>query len=175
MKRDYSVLKDELALTEIRKHKWIESEKKGQEIGFATAAYEWIKKYSLQWQRFRSGLAETEDLFFEKRRHRRFYRQLPIQLKIDDKNLDGHTYDISLMGISCTIPEPLAINSVTKVKIHLPVRDQSFPKFILRFQSYVLRILENKKEKFTSYYKVFLPFNEETRNYLRAHPEFLSN
>ena len=43
MTEHYSFLNDELALLEIRKHKWIESEKCGREIGFASAALDWIK------------------------------------------------------------------------------------------------------------------------------------
>ncbi len=34
---------------EIRKHKWIESEKQGHDIGFATAAIDWIKKHGEEW------------------------------------------------------------------------------------------------------------------------------
>jgi len=49
----YSFLKDELAVNEIRKHKWIESEKAGQEIGFATAAFDWISRYGEAWLQFR--------------------------------------------------------------------------------------------------------------------------
>ena len=57
MNRNYPFLKDELALMEIRKHKWIESEKKGCEIDFATAALDWIKKYGFQLLQHRSGLS----------------------------------------------------------------------------------------------------------------------
>ena len=57
MKINYSFLKDELALAEIRKHKWLESEKKGCEIGFATAALDWIKKHGLQWLEYHSQLS----------------------------------------------------------------------------------------------------------------------
>ena len=42
MYSNYSFLRDELALEEIRKHKWIESEKQQKEVGFATAAVDWI-------------------------------------------------------------------------------------------------------------------------------------
>jgi len=49
----YSFLKDELALEEIRRHKWIESEKRNEEVGFATAALDWIEKYGEQWLRLR--------------------------------------------------------------------------------------------------------------------------
>lgn len=49
----YSYLNDELALNEIRKHKWIESEKLGREIGFASAAIDWIQKYGAEFRRYR--------------------------------------------------------------------------------------------------------------------------
>ena len=49
MKNDYPFLKDQLALQEIYKHKWIESEKAGREIGFASAAVDWITRYGADW------------------------------------------------------------------------------------------------------------------------------
>ncbi len=58
----YSYLKDEFALDEIRKHKWIESEKAGCEIGFATAAVDWIKKHGEQWLQFRNAAATSEEM-----------------------------------------------------------------------------------------------------------------
>ncbi len=51
--KKYPFLKDELAIHEIRKHKWIESEKAGREIGFASAAFDWITKYGESWLQFR--------------------------------------------------------------------------------------------------------------------------
>ena len=56
MENDYSFLKDELALNEIRKHKWIESEKCGREIGFATAAFDWIKRYGYAFKQCRDNM-----------------------------------------------------------------------------------------------------------------------
>lgn len=41
----YSFLNDPCAYYEIRKHKWFLSEKTNREIGFATAAADWIKNY----------------------------------------------------------------------------------------------------------------------------------
>ncbi len=59
----YSFLNDTLALEEIRKHKWIESEKAGCEIGFATAAVDWVKKYGEGWLRWRNTqVASNDDL-----------------------------------------------------------------------------------------------------------------
>jgi hypothetical protein len=38
-------------LNEILKHKWIESEKKGKDIGFEKALMDWILKYRDDWRR----------------------------------------------------------------------------------------------------------------------------
>ncbi len=67
MKTDYSFLKDELALLEIRKHKWIESEKLGREIGFATAALDWINKYGSAWKQFRLETENKQNVLTEHR------------------------------------------------------------------------------------------------------------
>lgn len=53
MEKHYSFLKDESALFEIRKHKWLISEKAGREIGFASAALDWIKNYGDTWRFYR--------------------------------------------------------------------------------------------------------------------------
>jgi len=50
MDTSYQYLKDPRVLDEIRRHKWIESEKVNSEIGFATAAVEWITRYGPQWK-----------------------------------------------------------------------------------------------------------------------------
>lgn len=173
MRNEYSFLKDELALMEIRKHKWIESEKQGHDIGFATSALDWIQKYGPQWQQSRLRTAHSDDVLFEKRQHRRFYRQLPIQLNVDNKHIGGHTYDINLVGVSCSLSESVPPNTMANVTIRLPRRGSFFQKLFFRFPSRVLRIAENKEIDQMFRYNVFLPFSEEIRNYLRANPEFL--
>ena len=35
---------------EINKHKWIESEKKGTDIGFEEALLDWVSKHRSQWR-----------------------------------------------------------------------------------------------------------------------------
>ena len=49
----YSFLNDPCAYYEIRKHKWFLSEKANCEIGFATAAVDWIKNYGDAWKFYR--------------------------------------------------------------------------------------------------------------------------
>ena len=36
--------------TEIEKHKWIESEKSGNDIGFETALVDWMSKHRNDWR-----------------------------------------------------------------------------------------------------------------------------
>ena len=53
--RRFSFLKSKHAREEIRKHQWIESEKQGKEIGFPTAALDWINKHGQSWKDFYIG------------------------------------------------------------------------------------------------------------------------
>jgi hypothetical protein len=45
---------------EILKHKWIESEKAGRDIGFEKALLDWIMKHRSNWQDRRRKEARTE-------------------------------------------------------------------------------------------------------------------
>jgi hypothetical protein len=45
---DFSKLNNEV-IEEINRHKWIESEKAGYDIGFARAAMEWVELYYNDW------------------------------------------------------------------------------------------------------------------------------
>jgi hypothetical protein len=45
---------------EILKHKWIESEKAGRDIGFEKALLDWIMKYRSNWRDRRRKEARTE-------------------------------------------------------------------------------------------------------------------
>jgi hypothetical protein len=48
------------ARAEILKHKWIESEKAGRDIGFEKALLDWIVKHRSNWQDRRRREARTE-------------------------------------------------------------------------------------------------------------------
>ena len=43
------LLRNEEVKQEIEKHKWIESEKAGYDIGYEKAAEDWLNRYSAQW------------------------------------------------------------------------------------------------------------------------------
>lgn len=47
---------------EIKKYKWIESEKAGQDIGWERAAQEWMAKYFPEWKQYRWQRAVQEAL-----------------------------------------------------------------------------------------------------------------
>ena len=40
---------------EVLKHKWLESEKKGYDIGYSTALIDWIIKYRREWRNHRKN------------------------------------------------------------------------------------------------------------------------
>jgi hypothetical protein len=46
---------------EILKHKWIESEKAGRDIGFERALLDWIVKHRSQWREKRMKEARTDE------------------------------------------------------------------------------------------------------------------
>ena len=52
--REYLAERDE-----ILKHKWIESEKQGQDIGFERALLNWIRKHRSAWRVDRNCLNDT--------------------------------------------------------------------------------------------------------------------
>jgi len=60
--KDSALYKEFLAeRAEILKHKWIESEKAGKDIGFEKALLDWIVKHRSNWRekRMREGKAEV--------------------------------------------------------------------------------------------------------------------
>ena len=42
---------------EILRHKWLESEKAGHDIGFERALVDWVAKYRTAWRRWRQEMA----------------------------------------------------------------------------------------------------------------------
>ena len=60
------LLQDERVREEIDKHKWLESEKAGYDIGFEKAAEDWISRYADEWEQTNS-----------KRENKRYKRSKP--------------------------------------------------------------------------------------------------
>jgi len=46
------LLKNKKAVEEINRHRWIESEKAGYDIGFETASLDWLERFSAAWMQW---------------------------------------------------------------------------------------------------------------------------
>ncbi len=174
MKNNYSFLKDDLALMEIRKHKWLRSEKERKEVGFATAALEWINKFGEDWLRSRYEQEKSEDFFAEKRNFRRFNCRLPLEIRINNKKAKGISTDINLFALSCTAD--VAINEKEQIEATIDfskVNDKFIrPKF--QFSSRAMRVTRINANKSDEKCKLVIPFDEKTRDFLRCNLDVLS-
>jgi hypothetical protein len=168
MEKKYSFLKDEIAIIEIRKHKWLESERVGQEIGFATAAVDWIKQYGEAFKQFRLANETETDPLKEKRQYRRFPSELPLQLSINNRTLRCRAKDINLVGLSCTVPAFIPNDTIAQVSLQFNQKrhPEAGPSFT--FQSRIARVADEAGHRLKRSYRVFLPFSEEVRDYLRV-------
>ena len=171
----YSFLRDEVALQEIRKHKWIESEKAGEEIGFATAAYDWINKYGYTWKQFRLDSTFNKDILAERRDYRRFRCHFPLLLSLNQQKLVSYTNDVSLIGLSCTLPIHIKEETALNVTMGFPssVTNNQLDQF--QFETIVLRSSPLARKKSNLCHTVFLNFNEKTRDHLRQNPHLLAD
>lgn len=174
MDQTYSFLKDELAIIEIRKHKWIESQKLGYEIGFATAAVDWVKKYGMKWRKAQLEQKLPSDLFSEKRKFRRFEYNLPMSIMVNEAKIKCHTKDFSLVGVSCTIEEYVPENIYAHASIEFNTPNFLMRKPRLQFESKILRTAKKDQKSENKGYEIFLTFNEETRDFLRANLDSLA-
>ena len=46
---DKKLLQNKKVIEEINRHRWIESEKAGHDIGFETASIDWLERFSKAW------------------------------------------------------------------------------------------------------------------------------
>ena len=174
MDKSYSFLRDELALAEIRKHKWIESEKVGCEIGFATAALDWINKHGKKWRNYRLSLESKENIFSEKRQYRRFSHPLPLILKSGHYTIHAKTNNFNLVGLSCTVPHYIPESASAEVLLSFPKSAESPETEHVQFTSQVQRISSTRRINANLCYEIFLPFNEATRNRLRTNAQLIA-
>ena len=117
MKDRYPYLKDPRAVAEIRKHKWIESQKTGAEIGFATAAVDWVNKYGTEWKKIHAEEADDKKIFLERRRYRRFKLRGVAQLKSDRLCLTAEPLDLSFFGVLCRVDQEVPLGGEIKVSM----------------------------------------------------------
>jgi hypothetical protein len=60
--KDFSVYQEYLAeRDEILKHKWIQSQKAGHDLGFEWALTDWVVKYRTGWRKWRKSLRNASN------------------------------------------------------------------------------------------------------------------
>lgn len=164
MNINYAFLQDELAVLEIRKHQWLQSEQSKREIGFASAALDWIKKYGDDWRISRMSQTQKQDLLAEKRLFRRFDYRIPLQITTEDGSVASYTNNFNLIGLSCTIPNAVDEKSKVKVCINFAANKRNGQFY---FESIISKIHRTHKTS-NLCYDVFLPFTEDVRDFLRT-------
>jgi len=156
VKDSYPYLRDPRAIFEIRKHQWIESEKAGREIGFGTAAIDWITKYGKAWEKAHAMDIKDRSILFEQRKYRRFILETFATLVYNDAVFSVRTIDVSLAGMLCKTRELLDVGS--RVAIHWPFdpdrkRGPDFEGAVERISRYNDAVGE---------YTMLIKFNENT-------------
>lgn len=53
------LLRNKKVIEEINRHKWLESEIAGFDVGFEAAAEDWLKKHAAAWVRYHMSPAKT--------------------------------------------------------------------------------------------------------------------
>ncbi|MDD2689966.1 MAG: hypothetical protein PHT41_07460 [Candidatus Omnitrophica bacterium] len=157
MKDKYPYLKDPRAIDEIRKHKWIESQKAGREIGFASAAVDWIKKYGKQWKEIYGKEFKDKSIFIERRRYRRFSLDCLAELIKNNILILAEVVDINFFGLLCKTDKYLQMGS--KIGIHLLTR--SIEKELI-----CNGIIERVSQAGSRKYELFLKFDDYSQKQL---------
>ncbi len=152
MQDAYPYLKDPRAIDEIRKHKWIESQKAGREIGFASAAVDWIKKYGKQWKKIYSKEFKDKSIFLERRRYRRFKLDCLAELIKNNILILADVVNINFFGLLCKTDEYLQMG--TKIGVHL-LCERSIEKELI-CNGIIERISAASPRK----YELFLKFDD---------------
>ena len=175
MKNTYSFLNDELAVIEIRKHQWLESEKDGHELGFATAAIDWVEKHGLNWKKHRFAALNTNNVLTEKRQHRRFNISLPVLISLENNSFATYTTSVNLVGFSCVIPTYIATNTPVNITINLRSDRRSFRMSKFKFKSKIIRITNPREDSSNLCYQAVISFSEELRDFIRTNSELITN
>ena len=152
MRDKYPYLRDPRALAEIRKHKWIESQKVGTEIGFATAAVDWVKKYGEQWKRIHVKEYKDNKIFIEQRKYRRFELSRVTEFIKDNVRFLAESINLSLFGLFFRTTKHLSLGS--EIKVDLSFEQSSQKKLLCR--GMVERVFQIKSDT----YEVFVRFDD---------------
>jgi hypothetical protein len=168
VKNVYPYLRDPRAIAEIRKHQWIESEKAGREIGFGTAAVDWIAKYGEAWKKAHAAEKRDKKILLEQRRYRRFALESTASFWCSGRRMRARTVNISCLGLLCKIRRPLELGS----RVVIQWSQDGDARKDLVFEGTVERVSccrDNEGES-----TLLLKFNEATRKKIE-NLDFLRN
>lgn len=62
------LLRNKKVIEEIIRHKWLESEIAGYDIGFEAAAEDWLKKHAASWVKYHMSPAPSPNKFPKKKK-----------------------------------------------------------------------------------------------------------
>jgi|GEM_PF-3105578 len=158
MKDTYSYLKDPRALAEIRKHKWLRSQEESREIGFASAAVDWIKKYGEEWKRVHVKSQEEGEYLVERRKYRRFQLKCMVELLKNNALQIAEAVDISFQGLLCRTTQNVRVGTQMCARL---VCGQGAPSAV--YQGSVERFSLINAGK----YEFFIRFNDASQNELQ--------
>lgn len=166
MKQKFNYLQHDEAVNEMLKHKWIESQKSGRDIGFATAALDWIKRFGQSWKRannINDNLVydELQELM-ERRKYRRFKINLPIKIKSDNLELDAQIKEFNHVGLDFISDTSLDVESYVEITT-LPSNDDcSFSNMRLRAKV-IKSSFYQKSQSQNKKYLIFTLFDRDTQ------------
>ncbi|MCX5712774.1 MAG: hypothetical protein NTY47_06935 [Candidatus Omnitrophica bacterium] len=161
MKQLYLDFDDPRILEEIDKHKWIESQKAGRDIGFETAAEDWMIKHGAEWSKRNSKFEANEDISLERRKLRRVELDSCVTLLKDGSLFPVEAVNVSLNGLLCRSKG--YIYPYGEVVIRLPFKDDH--AFGLTFKAFIERVFLKPDLK---EFEVFLKFDDFSRKKLEC-------
>ncbi|MBU2101850.1 MAG: PilZ domain-containing protein [Candidatus Omnitrophota bacterium] len=120
-KRDsmYPYLKDPRALAEIQKHKWFLSQESQCEVGFATAAVDWVKKYGDAWRRIHVKDDRGLESFVERRKYRRFNVAQEVTLRSKNIEFTAELINVNYFGVLCRTDHFLYLGNDVRIDVSL--------------------------------------------------------
>ncbi len=160
MKAKYCFLKNPLVLSQIRKHKWIESQKRGKDVGFVFASSDWIKKYGKAWKKGQDEAAKEDAVFAERRKFRRFRLVNCVELVKNGVSFAAEAINISFLGLAVRTEQYACPGE--EIHIRLPLACNKQEKAVL-CKGVINRIFTIEREK----YELFLRFDNPSRLVLR--------
>lgn len=154
MEKEFVYLKNPIALKEINKHRWIESEKIGRDIGFLIAAVDWINKYGELWRKTQDTEYRDSNFIVERRQLRRFNKDIRVLIINKDGLLITKAINLSLFGLLCKAPGGFTLGS--KARLHLSFISEGESSFTCIGMAYrITRDVQPER------YEVFFKFDDD--------------